>query len=98
MLYKGAWMVPFRTLVRLKIFQLSGVAAAALPLGTFLSQVHTFKLRRNNAFQSLHFQSSKRQHTSLYSQTSNPAPFELQKRDAEFTCLPDSTETSCDLE
>ena len=38
-LYQGRWMVPFRVLVRLKIFQLSGIAACAIPLGTFLSEV-----------------------------------------------------------
>jgi len=39
-LYKGRWMLPFRVLVRLKIFQLGGVAACAMPLGTFLTEVN----------------------------------------------------------
>ena len=32
-------MVPFRLLVRFKIFQLAGVAALAVPINTFLSEV-----------------------------------------------------------
>lgn len=32
-------MVPFRLLVRFKIFQLVGVAALAVPINTFLSEV-----------------------------------------------------------
>ena len=32
-------MVPFRVLVRLKIFQLGGVAALAIPINTFLVEV-----------------------------------------------------------
>lgn len=35
-LYRGRGMVPFRVLVRLKIFQLAGVAALAIPINTFL--------------------------------------------------------------
>ena len=38
-LYRGKGMVPFRVLVRLKIFQLAGVAALAIPINTFLVQV-----------------------------------------------------------
>jgi len=38
-LYKGRWMLPFRVLVRLKMFQLGGVAACAVPLGTLLTEV-----------------------------------------------------------
>ena len=38
-LYKGRWMVPFRVLVRLKLFQLAGVAALAVPINTLLSEV-----------------------------------------------------------
>ena len=34
-------MVPFRLLVRFKIFQLAGVAALAVPINTFLSEVLT---------------------------------------------------------
>lgn len=37
-MYKGRWMLPFRVMVRLKIFQLGGVAACAMPLGTFLTE------------------------------------------------------------
>jgi len=37
-LYKGRWMLPFRVLVRLKMFQLGGVAACAVPLGTLLTE------------------------------------------------------------
>ncbi|BDA42295.1 hypothetical protein COCOBI_03-1820 [Coccomyxa sp. Obi] len=37
-LYRGKGMVPFRVLVRLKIFQLAGVAALAIPINTFLVQ------------------------------------------------------------
>ena len=32
-------MIPFRVLVRLKIFQLAGVAALAIPINTFLVEV-----------------------------------------------------------
>lgn len=38
-LYKGRWMVPIQVLVRLKVFQLAGVAALAVPMVTFLTQV-----------------------------------------------------------
>ena len=38
-LYRGLGMVPFRVLVRLKIFQLAGVAALAIPINTFLAEV-----------------------------------------------------------
>ncbi len=38
-LYRGRGMVPFRVLVRLKIFQLGGVAALAIPINTFLVEV-----------------------------------------------------------
>ena len=38
-LYRGRWMVPFRVLVRLKIFQLAGVASLAIPLNSFLLEV-----------------------------------------------------------
>lgn len=38
-LYKGRWMRPIRALVRLKIFQLGGVAASAIPLATLFSEV-----------------------------------------------------------
>lgn len=37
--YKGRWMIPFRVLVRLKVFQLSGIAACALPFTSFFSEV-----------------------------------------------------------
>lgn len=37
-LYRGVGMVPFRVLVRLKIFQLAGVAGLAIPINTFLVQ------------------------------------------------------------
>ena len=40
-LYRGLGMVPFRVLVRLKIFQLAGVAALAIPINTFLVEVST---------------------------------------------------------
>ena len=43
-LYRGRGMVPFRVLVRLKIFQLGGVAALAIPINTFLVEV-----KRQNA-------------------------------------------------
>ena len=39
MLYRGVGMVPFRVLVRLKVFQLAGVAALAIPINTFLAEV-----------------------------------------------------------
>ena len=32
-------MIPFRVLVRLKVFQLAGVAALAIPINTFLVEV-----------------------------------------------------------
>lgn len=38
-LYKGRWIVPIQVLVRLKVFQLAGVAALAMPMATFLTQV-----------------------------------------------------------
>ena len=38
-LYRGLGMVPFRLLVRFKVFQLAGVAAVVIPISTFLSQV-----------------------------------------------------------
>jgi hypothetical protein len=38
-LYRGRGIVPFRVLVRLKIFQLAGVAALAIPINTFLVEV-----------------------------------------------------------
>ena len=38
-LYKGAFMRPFRLLVRFKIFQLVGIASLAIPINTFLVQV-----------------------------------------------------------
>ena len=42
-LYRGAGMVPFRLLVRFKVFQLAAVAALAIPISTFLSEVrHQF--------------------------------------------------------
>lgn len=37
-LYRGRYMVPFRLLVRFKVFQLVGVAALAVPINTFLVQ------------------------------------------------------------
>ena len=37
-LYRGRFMVPFRLLVRFKVFQLVGVAALAVPINTFLMQ------------------------------------------------------------
>jgi hypothetical protein len=43
-LYKGFGMIPFRVLVRLKVFQLMGVASLAIPINTFLvqaSQMHS---------------------------------------------------------
>lgn len=40
-LYRGVGMIPFRVLVRLKIFQLVGVAALAIPINTFLVQAST---------------------------------------------------------
>ena len=45
-LYRGRWMVPFRVLVRLKIFQLVGIGALAVPINTFLVQVslHTVRI------------------------------------------------------
>lgn len=39
-LYRGAYMRPFRMLVRFKIFQLVGVASLAIPINTFLVEVH----------------------------------------------------------
>ena len=39
MLYRGWGMVPFRVLVRLKIFQLASIAALAIPINTFLVEV-----------------------------------------------------------
>ena len=39
-LYRGKGIKLFRVLVRLKIFQLSGVAALAIPLATFFSDGH----------------------------------------------------------
>ena len=39
MLYRGLGMVPFRLLVRFKVFQLAAVAALAIPISTFLSEV-----------------------------------------------------------
>ena len=38
-LYKGAFMRPFRLLVRFKIFQLVGIASLAIPINTFLVEV-----------------------------------------------------------
>lgn len=38
-------MVPFRLLVRFKIFQLAGVAALAVPINTFLSDVRSSEFR-----------------------------------------------------
>ena len=38
-LYRGLGMVPFRLLVRFKVFQLAAVAALAIPISTFLSEV-----------------------------------------------------------
>lgn len=35
-LYRGAYMQPFRLLVRFKIFQLVGIASLAIPINTFL--------------------------------------------------------------
>ena len=37
MLYRGPWLLPFRTLVRFKIFQLAGVGAASAPLSAALN-------------------------------------------------------------
>lgn len=37
-LYRGFGMIPFRVLVRLKVFQLMGVASLAIPINTFLVQ------------------------------------------------------------
>lgn len=37
-LYKGFGMVPFRVLVRLKVFQLAGVAGLAIPINSFLGE------------------------------------------------------------
>jgi hypothetical protein len=37
-LYKGVGMVPFRVLVRLKVFQLAGVAGLAIPVNSFLGE------------------------------------------------------------
>jgi len=36
-LYRGPWLLPFRTLVRFKIFQLAGVGAASAPLSAALN-------------------------------------------------------------
>lgn len=38
-LYRGAFMQPFRLLVRFKIFQLVGIASLAIPINTFLVEV-----------------------------------------------------------
>lgn len=38
-LYRGAYMQPFRLLVRFKIFQLVGIASLAIPINTFLVEV-----------------------------------------------------------
>ena len=38
-LYRGAYMRPFRMLVRFKIFQLVGIASLAIPINTFLVEV-----------------------------------------------------------
>ena len=39
LLYKGRWMVPFYVLVRLKVLQLVGFAALAIPVNAWFSQV-----------------------------------------------------------
>ena len=44
-LYRGRWMVPFRVLVRLKMFQLIGIGALAVPINTFLVQVSAHTVR-----------------------------------------------------
>lgn len=36
-LYRGPWLLPFRTLVRFKVFQLAGVGAASAPLSAVLN-------------------------------------------------------------
>ncbi len=41
-LYKGFGMVPFRVLVRLKVFQLAGVAGLAIPINSFLGEARSF--------------------------------------------------------
>ena len=45
-LYQGRFMVPFRLLVRFKVFQLVGVAALAVPINTFLVQASLLLLSR----------------------------------------------------
>jgi len=46
-LYKGVGMVPFRVLVRLKVFQLAGVAGLAIPINSFLGEARAgcFRVR-----------------------------------------------------
>ena len=47
-LYRGAYMRPFRMLVRFKIFQLVGIASLAIPINTFLVEVqHHLSLLRD---------------------------------------------------
>ena len=46
-LYRGRFMVPFRLLVRFKVFQLVGVAALAVPINTFLVQASCCPLLHN---------------------------------------------------
>ncbi len=41
-LYRGFGIIPFRVLVRLKIFQLMGFASLAIPINTFLVQASTW--------------------------------------------------------
>ena len=43
-------MVPFRVLVRLKIFQLGGVAALAIPINTFLVEVPCRGLSKGSSY------------------------------------------------
>eukprot|EP00884_Botryococcus_braunii_P006389 jgi/Botrbrau1/15751/Bobra.4_1s0117.2 len=45
-LYKGRWIIPIQVVVRLKVFQLAGVAGLAVPMATFLTEgtVEPFQL------------------------------------------------------
>ena len=38
-IYRGPWLLPFRMLVRMKVIQLSWIAALALPVWTIVSEV-----------------------------------------------------------
>ena len=40
-IYRGPWLLPFRLLVRMKVVQLSWIAALALPVWTVVSEVDT---------------------------------------------------------